>query len=73
MNTAEFDERFGRLVAAGMGGLWAVNPELVNIEDLHNAKAGQVIRCKDVNAIRFVGGAPDEIAACIAGWISEDA
>ena len=72
MNTEEFDERYGRLVAAGMGGLWLVNPSLVNLEELHNARPGQLIRCEDVNAIRRVGGAQDEVAACIAGWISED-
>ena len=73
MNTAEFDERFGRLVAAGMSGLWAVNPSLVNMDDLLNSTPGRIIRCQDVSAIRFLGGAPDEAAACIAGWISEDA
>ena len=73
MNTEEFDERYGRLIAAGSGGRWAVNPSVVDLEDLRNARPGQIIRCKDVNAIEFIGGAPDELAACIAGWISEDA
>ena len=73
MNTEEFDERYGRLVAAGIDGLWLVNPSRVNMDDLLNSTPGRIIRCQDVSAMQFVSGAPDELAACIAGWISEDA
>lgn len=63
---------FSRLFDAGLSGVWAVDPSMVNIDDLLCTTPGALVRCLDVNAIRFIPVEIDPIG-CVAGWISDEA
>jgi hypothetical protein len=69
-----YDDRMGRLYDAGMGGLWLVNPENVNLDDMLNAnRTGAIVRVKDIhNAVKFIPAGDESLMGCVAGWISED-
>ena len=68
-----FDDRFDRLYEAGLHGIWAVNTDTVNLDDLLSSSAhvGAIVRCSDVNDIRFIPTDSKGVEGCIAGWISE--
>ena len=52
-------------------GVWIVNTDRVNVQDLCASRPGQIVRTTDVNAIRFIPAYDDPIG-CIAGWISDE-
>lgn len=69
----QLSERFGRLMSAGLMGVWLVNMDQIdNLDDLLNAQPGAIIRTYDTDAVRFIATDTQQLEGCVAGWISED-
>lgn len=69
----ETQERMDRLQVEP--GLWLIEEGKVCVADMLAAipPSHRLVRVKDVNAVRFISPAQDDdMAGCIAGWISEE-
>lgn len=74
MDAILIDPKMGRLLEAGLFGMWFVDAENINLEDLCSSRPGGVVRCKGNpnDVVKFIPSDEHGVEGCIAGWISED-